>query len=112
MKIDGWITKYSQEPDNIIIVGDFNCKLEKTDIHSANVFQKLIKNNNLTDLWLDIRPQDPWYTWCNGANLPTSRIDYMFLYQIHSSIKLKIFFSEKYQDHIPGQFSTVDFNSI
>ena len=95
MKIDAWITKYSQEPDNIILAGDFNCNLEKTDDHSANALQKLIKNNYLTDLWLDIRPQDPGYTWCNGANLPTSRIDYVlvsksFVYQAQNILLREI----------------------
>ena len=34
---------------------------------------------DLTDVWIDKHPQLNGYTWCNANDIPTSRIDYMFL---------------------------------
>jgi hypothetical protein len=95
MKINTWITKYSLEPDNIILAGDFNCNLEKTNDPSVKTFQTLLKDCNLKDLWLDLRPHDLGYTWCNGENTPTSRIDYIlisksFIYQAQSILLREI----------------------
>jgi hypothetical protein len=33
----------------------------------------------LYDLWKSIKVDKQGYTWCNGENIPKSRIDYVFL---------------------------------
>ena len=99
MKINNWVIKHSLEPDNIIIAGDFNCNLEKTDDPSVKNFQNILKNNNLIDLWASLR-QDLGYTWLNGTNTPASRIDYFLVSKSFTFLAQNIILRE-----VPGLHS-------
>ena len=79
-RLNLWIKKYAACQENVILAGDFNCSLdENKEDKSVNILKGLLNNLDLIDLWSKIKPSDKVYTWCNGENVATSRIDYIFI---------------------------------
>ena len=51
----------------------------KLVIKSAVKLNAVCKNTDLIDVWSEKHGTMTGYTWCDGENVPKSRIDYMFL---------------------------------
>ena len=59
--------------------GDFNCKLDNLKDQSNSKLKKVISSFDLYDTWHSKHPQLNGYTWCNSEDIPSSRIDYIFI---------------------------------
>jgi exonuclease III len=74
------LKKYAECQENILIGGDFNCSLdENKQDKSGNILNNILHKLELIDLWEKMKPNNNGYTWCNGENVATSRIDYFFI---------------------------------
>lgn len=61
-----------------MICGDFNCPSDNLNPDESVHFLKLLLNKlDLCDLWKHMNGNNQGYTWCNGANIPASSIDYI-----------------------------------
>ena len=67
------------EDDSIIMCGDFNCKLDNLKDQSNSKLKKVLSSFDLYDTWHSNHPQLNGYTWCNSEDIPSSRIDYIFI---------------------------------
>lgn len=47
-----WISKYSIDNENVILVEDFNCSMVKDKDRSLNSFKKLQNHFDFVDLWV------------------------------------------------------------
>ena len=59
--------------------GYFNCKLDNLKDQSNSKLKKVISSFDLYDTWHSKHPQLNGYTWCNSEDIPSSRIDYIFI---------------------------------
>lgn len=66
--ISKWISQYSINNENVILVGDFNCSLLKDKDKSLNSFKNLQKHFDFVDLWAKIKPEKNGFTWCDGSD--------------------------------------------
>ncbi len=80
-----WILRHSDNENNIIMGGDFNCGLNENDRtnvrHSDNTrkdFRKLINDIELTDAWY-AKNDIPQYTFEDPVSKSKSRLDYIFI---------------------------------
>lgn len=90
-------SKILNKYENIFIAGNFNCNLEKiNDDQSIKTSIKILTGNSLIDTWSNLRPGDVGYTWCNGENVPKSRIDYALLSDSYAYQVKKTLYSERY----------------
>ena len=72
-------TNYSQE-SNIILGGDFNCKLDSEDSEkSKEILEKSLVELKLLDLWKHFKGYEKGFTCYKNEKNP-SRIDYIFLH--------------------------------
>ena len=72
-------TNYSQE-SNIILGGDFNCKLDSEDSEkSKEILEKSLVEFKLLDLWKHFKGYEEGFTCYKNEKNP-SRIDYIFLH--------------------------------
>ena len=79
-KLNIFLQKQSiTEDDSIIMCGDFNCKLDNLKDQSNSKLKKVISSFDLYDTWHSKHPQLNGYTWCNSEDIPSSRIDYIFI---------------------------------
>ena len=69
--------KISEE--NVIICGDFNCKIDNTADKSSRKLKEILTSLELFDSWKNKHPDLNGYTWCNANDIPYSRIDYVFI---------------------------------
>ena len=75
-----WVNQNATNHDNLIVCGDFNCQLDKSNDKSSSILKKFINMFNLTDSWTSsAKSQDQGFTWCDANNRPQSRIDYVFI---------------------------------
>lgn len=59
--ISKWISQYSINNENVILVGDFNCSLLKDNGKSLNSFKNLQNHFDFVDLWAKIKPETKWF---------------------------------------------------
>ena len=88
-RLKTWISQYSSNDTNIILLGDFNCALSSQDRYSqtnnvnadrsSRVLHELIEFIDVSDVWRLCNPNKSGFTWCDGENIPKSRIDYVFI---------------------------------
>ena len=84
-KLIKWISQYSDNTNNLIIMGDFNCCLNNTDrtpqTHlkdkSRNTLSKLIQTLNLLDGWEQKHKDQTGFTYVDVPNNTKSRLDYI-----------------------------------
>ena len=74
-----FISHNSIDVSNIVLCGDFNCKLDCQQDRSARKLQTIIDSLELFDFWRVKHKDLNGYTWCNGNDVPFSRIDYVFI---------------------------------
>ena len=74
-----WIHRHSENSENILICGDLNCSWENETDKSRFVLKQVLNKLDLHDVWKTLKGDEQGYTWCNGSNTPTSRIDYILL---------------------------------
>ena len=43
---------------------------------SSRILQELLDYLDVKDLWRQVNPDKEGFTWCDGDNIPKSRIDY------------------------------------
>jgi exonuclease III len=81
-RISTWCNQYTINKENFVIGGDFNCDLDNqnnTD-KSVNTLRQFNDDFELIDIWISLYNNDKeLFTWCTGENIPTSRIDYIFI---------------------------------
>lgn len=77
-KVSKWISQYSSNDENIILVGDLNCDTASKKDKSSKLMQDIITKFSFIDLWSELNPQKKGLTWCDGQNIAKSRIDYVF----------------------------------
>ena len=65
--------------ENVLMCGYLNCILYKERDKSAKVLQNITTRMNMSDTWHDLHEQLFGFTWCDGNDIPKSRIDYVFL---------------------------------
>ena len=65
--------------ENVIVCGDFNCNIENTPEKSSEYLKNILKLLNMYDAWRHKHDTLNGYTWCNGEDIPSSRIDYVFI---------------------------------
>ena len=79
---NSWVRKFALSKENLLVCGDFNCKLDEkhhcfdTSISKLN---SIIKRCRLVDSWIHLNESKVGYTWCNAQHIPSSRIDYIFI---------------------------------
>ena len=78
-RMQSFINQYSLNIENVIVFGDFNCSLSETGDKSVVKLNGIARNLNFTDLWKEKHENLSGFTWCDAANIPKSRIDYIFL---------------------------------
>ena len=85
-KIKFWIRRHCLYPDDLIILGDFNCCVRDID-RSRNTHLKdksrhelnhLLNTLKLLDMWHKQYPQTPGFTWRSSSDNVSSRLDYIF----------------------------------
>ena len=86
-RLKTWISQHAANDSNIIFVGDFNCAMSCKDRYlqtvnndkSSRILQELLDYLDVKDLWRQVNPDKEGFTWCDGDNIPKSRIDYVFV---------------------------------
>ena len=78
-RMQTFINQHSLNIKNVLLCGDFNCTSNKTSDKSTVKLNAVCKNIDLIDVWSEKHGNMTGYTWCDGENVPKSRIDYMFL---------------------------------
>ena len=78
-KLKTFVSRNTLNESAILLCGDFNCCKGRIYDKSYNKLLDTVRCLELTDVWLEKNPQLNGYTWCNANDIPTSRIDYMFL---------------------------------
>ena len=78
-RMSTYISNYSIDVSNIVLCGDFNCKLDCQHDRSARKLKNIIDSLDLFDFWRVKHKDLNGYTWCNGNDVPFSRIDYVFV---------------------------------
>ena len=79
---NSWVRKFALSKENLLVCGDFNCKLDEkhhcfdTSISKLN---SIIKRCRLVDSWTQLNESKVGYTWCNAQQKPSSSIDYIFI---------------------------------
>ncbi len=81
-----WIARYADNPDDIILGGDFNCTLNQNDRsngkgdqdRSRNNLIKLLEGHNLIDTWYE-KKSFVQYTYTDPDSGAKNRIDYIFI---------------------------------
>ena len=80
--------EYSFSKKNIIILithlTDFNCKLDNLTDKNSKILKSIISQLGLVDLWKNKHDNAERFTLCDAADIPKSRIDYVFKYYINS----------------------------
>ena len=81
-----WTNENAVNPNNLIVLGDFNIVLNKTDRFSNHTdssttdFIELTKQLNMKDAWSHTNNQSPKFTWEHlGDHSRKSRIDYILV---------------------------------
>ncbi len=80
-----WISRHCENPEHLILGGDFNCALNENDRKtnanntdkSRNELKNLLKLHKLIDSWY-IKNTEPGFTYEDPVNMSKSRIDYFF----------------------------------
>ena len=78
-KLKTFISRNTLNENAILLCGDFNCCKGRIYDKSYMKLLDTVRCLDLTDVWIDKHPQLNGYTWCNANDIPTSRIDNMFL---------------------------------
>ena len=78
-RLQSFINQYALNIENVIMCGDFNCSFTKTSDKSVVKLSGIARNLNFVDLWNEKHEHLSGFTWCDAANIPKSRIDYIFL---------------------------------
>ena len=68
------------EDDSIIMCGDFDCKSDNLKDQSNSKLKKGMSSFDLYDTGHSKHPQLNVYTWCNSEDIPSSKVDYIFLH--------------------------------
>ncbi|XP_047659653.1 uncharacterized protein LOC125139491 [Tachysurus fulvidraco] len=73
----------------LVLAGDFNCILSKSDRKTASVdfkvdktsvlLQGLVRDFRLVDAFKSVHPREEGFTWFSGDGTRASRIDYVFI---------------------------------
>ena len=79
--LKSWIRRKASTTENLIVFGDFNCKLDENQDFDTSKHQLflLIRQLGLSDIWTKMNENKSGFTWCNAQNVPYSRIDYAFI---------------------------------
>ena len=79
-RLQSFINQNSMNLENVLMCGDLNCILNKERDKSAKVLQNITTIMNMSDTWHDLHEQLSGFTWCDGNDIPKSRIiDCVFL---------------------------------
>ena len=78
-KLKLFISHHCRDENNVIIAGDFNCKIAERNDKSSCKLNDIVNCFELRDIWVDKHKEFNGYTWCNGNDVPYSRIDYVFV---------------------------------
>lgn len=78
-RLKSFIFKYSVNIENVAVCGDFNCNIENTSDKSSEYLKHALKSLEMYDAWRHKHNTLNGYTWCNGEDIPSSRIDYVFI---------------------------------
>ena len=78
-RLKTFICQHSVNVNNVTLCGDFNCKLDCKNDKSARKLHDILHMLDLKDIWRTIHNDLSGYTWCDGNNVPFSRIDYVFV---------------------------------
>ena len=93
-----FINHHALNIENVLLCGDFNCITSKTSDKSAIQLNAICRNIDMFDLWCSNHENLSGYTWCNAENVPKSRIDYILVRILYTTLNRLLL--EKYQDHI------------
>ena len=76
-----WVSQHAMNLEGLIVCGDFNCQLDsKQNDKSTKTLEKLLKLYSLNDCWISSgKTKINGLSWCDGENIPKSRIDYVFI---------------------------------
>ena len=79
-RVSTWTNQYTCNKENMILAGDFNCLLDSDSNgdKSIHTLKNVIKGLDLLDVWRNLNVE-PGFTWCDGEDVPKSRIDYIFI---------------------------------
>ena len=75
-RLSTWTNQLTCNKENMVLAGDFNCLLDhdNTGHKSVHILKRVIQDLDLTDMWRNLNTE-PGYTWCDGDDVPKSRID-------------------------------------
>ena len=120
--LQNYIENKTEGNENQIIIGDFNCTLEKKDrdegnktrkryrCHSNFALSKIIMDNGLEDLWRRENPENSEFTQYDRSSGTRSRIDRVYTdKKIANNTKTTqkmISFSDHYNALIINRFSS------
>ena len=79
-RVSTWTNQYTCNKENTILARDFNCLLDSDSNgdKSVHTLKNVIKGLDLLDVWRNMNTE-PGFTWCDGEDVPKSRIDYIFI---------------------------------
>ena len=78
-KLKTFISQNTTNDSAVLLCGDMNCCQNRVHDKSFSKLKDITTFLDLKDVWLETHPLLNGYTWCNANDLPTSRIDYVFL---------------------------------
>ena len=78
-KLKLFISHLCIDENNVIIAGDFNCKIAERNDKSSCKLNDIVNCFELRYIWVDKHKELNGYTWCNGNDIPYSRIGYVFV---------------------------------
>ena len=79
-RLSTWTNQLTCNKEKMVLAGDFNCLLDhdSTGDQSVHILKCVIQNLDLIDMWRNLNTE-PGFTWCDGDDVPKSRIDYIFV---------------------------------
>ena len=78
-KLKTFISQNTTNDSAVLLCGDMNCCQNRVHDKSFSKLKEITTFLDLKDVWLETHPLLNGYTWCNANDLPTSRIDYVYL---------------------------------
>ena len=77
-RLQSFINQNSMNSGNVLMCRVLYCILYKERDKSAKVLQNITTRMNMSDTWHNLHEQLSGFTWCDGNDIPNSRIDYVF----------------------------------
>lgn len=65
--------------ENVIFVGDLNCKVYNEKDKGGKIIKDILQRFDLIDIWSELKPNKNCLTWCDGSGSPQSRLDYVII---------------------------------